>query len=391
MPPDGLNIRWPDTPLALEARLLDYKLYAALAYCRTNKLNHTVIDSPHARFGIVASGKAYLDTRQALADLGLDEQTCKDIGIRLFKCGMVWPLEATAVRSFAEGLEEILVIEEKRQLLEYALKEELFSWIGTGKRVPRVIGKFDEKDGGEWAVPQGNWILPAHYEFSPVIVAKAIAQRIGKLELPAEIRARIQMRLAMIEAKEKALAVAARRYRAHAVFLLGLPAQHFDGSARRLARNGRHRLPLHGPVDGPQYQHVHADGWRRRAMDRAGAVYPRETHFREPRRRHLLPLGVDGRARGGRGRGVDHVQDSVQRRGRDDRRAAARRSAVGADDHAADGGRRRNENRRRYRRAVQVSEGRRLLHEGVHRAPSRPARSHPARTARAHRRIGDGL
>ncbi len=206
MPPGGLNIRWPDGALEMEARLLDYKLYAALAYCRANKLNHTVVDSPHARFGIVSSGKAYLDTRQALADLGLDEQTCHDIGIRLFKCGMVWPLEATAIRAFAEGLEEILVVEEKRQFLEYQLKEELFSWIGTGKRIPRVIGKFDEKDGGEWAVPQGNWILPAHYEFSPAIVAKAIAQRIGKLELPADIRARMQARLAIIDAKEKALA-----------------------------------------------------------------------------------------------------------------------------------------------------------------------------------------
>jgi len=206
MPAGGLNIRWPDSALDMEARLLDYKLYAALAYCRTNKLNHTVIDSPHARFGIVASGKAYLDTRQALADLGLDERTCQDIGIRLFKCGMIWPLEATAIRAFAEGLEEILVVEEKRQFVEYQLKEELFSWIGTGKRIPRVIGKFDEKDGGEWAVPQGNWILPAHYEFSPAIVAKAIVQRIGKLELPAEVRARMQARLAIIEAKERALA-----------------------------------------------------------------------------------------------------------------------------------------------------------------------------------------
>ncbi len=119
---------------------------------------------------------------------------------------MVWPLEATAIRSFAEGLEEILVVEEKRQFIEYQLKEELFSWIGTGKRVPRVIGKFDEKDGGEWAVPQGNWILPAHYEFSPAIVSKAIVARIGKMQLPAEVRARMQARLAIIEAKERALA-----------------------------------------------------------------------------------------------------------------------------------------------------------------------------------------
>ncbi len=165
-----------------------------------------MIDSPQARFGIVASGKAYLDTRQALLDLGLDEASCARIGIRLFKCGMVWPLEAQSIRAFAEGLEEILVVEEKRQLLEYQLKEELFSWIGTGKRVPRIIGKFDEHDGGEWSVPRGDWILPAHYELSPAIIAKAIVARIGKLELPSDVRSRMQARLALIDAKEKALA-----------------------------------------------------------------------------------------------------------------------------------------------------------------------------------------
>jgi len=204
MPPGGLNIRWPDAPLAQEARLLDYKLYAALAYCRFNGLNRTEIDSPAARFGIVASGKAYLDTRQALVDLGLDEATCRRIGIRLFKCAMVWPLEPHTIRDFAEGLTEILVVEEKRQVIEYQLKEELFQWIAAGKRVPRVIGKFDEKDGGEWAVPQGNWILPAADEFSPAIVAKAIAARIGKLELPPDVRASIQARLAVIAASERA-------------------------------------------------------------------------------------------------------------------------------------------------------------------------------------------
>jgi indolepyruvate ferredoxin oxidoreductase len=206
MPPGGLNIRWPDAPLAQEARLLDHKLYAALAYCRANRLNQTVIDSPQARFGIVASGKAYLDMRQALADLGLDEETCARIGIRVFKVGMVWPLEAQAVRAFADGLEEILVVEEKRQLIEYQIKEDLYSWIGTGRRIPRVIGKFDEKDGGEWSVPQGSWVLPAHSEFSPAIVAKAIVARIGKLELPSDVRARIEARLAIIDAKERALA-----------------------------------------------------------------------------------------------------------------------------------------------------------------------------------------
>ena len=223
MPPGGLNIRWPDTPLAQEARLLDHKLYAALAYCRANRLNTTVIDSPQARYGIVASGKAYLDLRQALADLGLDEQTCARIGLRVFKVGMVWPLEAQAVRAFADGLEEILVVEEKRQLIEYQIKETLFSWIGSGRRIPRVIGKFDEKDGGEWSVPQGSWVLPAHSEFSPAIVARAVAARIGKLELPADVRAAIAARVAVIEAKERALAAPAAAAERKPYFCSGCP------------------------------------------------------------------------------------------------------------------------------------------------------------------------
>jgi indolepyruvate ferredoxin oxidoreductase len=206
LPAGGLNIRWPDTPLEQEARLLDFKAYATLAYARANKLNYTVFDSPHARLGIVSGGKAYLDTRQALEDLGLDEQTCAQIGVRLFKVGMVWPLESQGIQQFARGLQEILVVEEKRQLMEYQIKEELYNF-PDGQR-PRVIGKFDEK--GEWAMPHGQWLLPAHYELSPALIAKAIASRLLKgglaIELNAEVRARIQARLAIIDAKEKSLA-----------------------------------------------------------------------------------------------------------------------------------------------------------------------------------------
>ncbi len=207
LPPDGLNIRRPDTPLQQEARLLDYKLYAALAYARANKLNRELWSVPQdrARFGIITSGKAYLDTRQALSDLGLSEAVCQRIGLRLFKVGMVWPLEATGVQQFADGLDEILVVEEKRQVIEYQLKEELFSWIGTGKKIPRVVGKFDDKDGGEWSVPQGNWLLPAHYEFSPAMVAKAVGARLLRLALPEDVRAGIEARLAFIAEREKAL------------------------------------------------------------------------------------------------------------------------------------------------------------------------------------------
>lgn len=203
MPADGLGIRWPDAPLEQEARLLDHKLYAALAYVRANNLNRIVIDSERARFGIMAAGKAYLDVRQALIDLGLDEDTCRQLGIRLLKVGCVWPLDAQHARTFATGLEEILVVEEKRQILEYALKEELYNWREDVR--PKIYGKFDERDnqGGEWALPQGEWLLPAHYELSPALIAKAIAKRLQKFDLPEQIRNRVTARISLVEAKER--------------------------------------------------------------------------------------------------------------------------------------------------------------------------------------------
>ena len=213
MPPGGLHIRWPDAPLEQEARLMDFKWYAALAYVRANKLNHNVIESSHDRFGIIASGKAFNDTRQALVDLGLDDETCRALGIRLHKVNVVWPLEATITRDFAQGLQEILVVEEKRQVIEYQIKEELYNWRADVR--PHVLGKFDEPEGdstgGEWSMPNpsDNWLLRAKADLTPAIVAKAIAKRLRKLGLaPAgsDIAARMDRRIAIIEAREKSLA-----------------------------------------------------------------------------------------------------------------------------------------------------------------------------------------
>jgi len=203
MPDGGLNIRWPDPPLVQEERLLNYKLYAALAYVRANRLNRIVLDAPNARFGIMAAGKAYLDVRQALVDLGLDDAACQRIGIRLYKVGCVWPLEAQGAREFATGLEEILVVEEKRQILEYALKEELYNWRDDVR--PRVFGKFDEREdgGGEWSLPRGRHLLPMPAELSPAIIAKVIAARLMRVGLPDDIRQRMQARVQVIEAKER--------------------------------------------------------------------------------------------------------------------------------------------------------------------------------------------
>ena len=210
MPQGGLHIRWPDPPLEQEARLMDYKWYAALAYVRANRLNYNVIEGPNDRFGIVASGKAYNDTRQALADLGLDDATCRQLGIRLHKVNVVWPLEATITREFANGLQEILVVEEKRQVIEYQLKEELYNWRPDVR--PNVIGKFDDEEGdnsgGEWSRPNPteNWLLRAKADLTPAIIAKAIGKRLKKLNMPADIVARMDERLSVIEAKERQLA-----------------------------------------------------------------------------------------------------------------------------------------------------------------------------------------
>jgi indolepyruvate ferredoxin oxidoreductase len=103
MPPGGLSIRWPDPPLAQELRMLHQKAYAALAYARANRLNRIVLDSPNARLGIITCGKSYLDVRQALDELGIDAVLAAEIGLRLYKVGMSWPLEPEAICRFAEG------------------------------------------------------------------------------------------------------------------------------------------------------------------------------------------------------------------------------------------------------------------------------------------------
>nr|MDP2191107.1 indolepyruvate ferredoxin oxidoreductase family protein [Rhodoferax sp.] len=211
MPPGGLHIRWPDHALEQEARLFHYKWYAALAYIRANRLNYNIIEGKNDRLGLIASGKAYSDTRQALIDLGLDDATCQQVGIRLHKVGVVWPLEAQLTREFATGLQEILVVEEKRQVIEYQLKEELYNWRADVR--PNVLGKFNEGEGdfsgGEWSNPNptANTLLRANADLSPAIIARAIAQRLKKLGVDAHIGARIDAQLAILQAKERSMQV----------------------------------------------------------------------------------------------------------------------------------------------------------------------------------------
>ncbi|MGE5615709.1 MAG: indolepyruvate ferredoxin oxidoreductase family protein, partial [Bacillota bacterium] len=215
IPVGGLNIRWPDSPLEQELRLQHDKIYAALAYARANKLNRIAVDSPHARLGIIASGKSYLDVLQALQDLGIDQQQAAEIGIRLFKVGMPWPLEPNGIREFAQGLDEILVVEEKRQLIEYQMKEQLYNWRDDVR--PRVIGKYDEH--GEWEVSRAEWLLPAAGELTPAMIGRVIAARIAKFHTSKLIEARLKF----LEAKEAALAQPRQKVARIPYFCSGCP------------------------------------------------------------------------------------------------------------------------------------------------------------------------
>ena len=210
LPEGGLNCRLSTDTLGVQARkqealMQDYKIYAAMAYARANHLNRVTIDSEKARLGIVASGKSYMDVLDALAELGITEQVAANIGIRLFKVSMPWPLEPEGIREFSRGLDEILVVEEKRQVVEYQLKEQLYNWREDVR--PRVIGKFDER--GEWDVHnaegRGHWLLKSTADFSVAQIARVIAARIKRLNIETSTGDLIKARLAFLEAKDAVL------------------------------------------------------------------------------------------------------------------------------------------------------------------------------------------
>jgi indolepyruvate ferredoxin oxidoreductase len=192
MPPGGLNIRWPDPPLNQEMRLHQYGVHAAEAFARANRIDKLFIDSPKARLGIVTTGKSHLDVLQALEYLGIDHRMAADIGIRVYKIGMTWPLEPVGIRAFAAGLEDIVIVEEKRSFIESQMKEHMYNWPHAAR--PSIAGKYDE---------EGDWILPSTNELTPARIARVIAKRLSRFfSSPA-----IEERLKWIAAKEAELAL----------------------------------------------------------------------------------------------------------------------------------------------------------------------------------------
>jgi indolepyruvate ferredoxin oxidoreductase len=208
MPPGGLNIRWPDPPLDQEMRLHQYAMHAAIAFGRANRLDKIVIDSPRARLGIVTTGKSYLDVLQALEDLGLTRKDCEEIGIRVYKVGMTWPLEPEGIRAFARGLEDIIVVEEKRSFLESQMKEYMYNW--DQARRPSIVGKYDEDE---------NWILPSTFELTPARIARVIAKRLSRFFTSDAIKDR----LAFLAQKEAELALPRANFPRAAHYCSGCP------------------------------------------------------------------------------------------------------------------------------------------------------------------------
>lgn len=207
MPPGGLNIRSPDDFLDQEKRLHIHKRAAILAYVKANKLNEIVTSGGKSpRIGIITVGKSYLDVRQAFEALGIDEVRANRLGIRLFKIGCPWPIGRDALESFAKGLDLIMVVEEKRSLIEVQVREELYG----SKHQPVVIGKKDEK---------GDWLFPVHGALDPNDIALALGGRLLARVKDKEIAERV----AHIAAFQRQLGEAQEHARRTPYFCSGCP------------------------------------------------------------------------------------------------------------------------------------------------------------------------
>lgn len=176
----GLGIRWPDTPQEQERRLHALKLPAVLAFARANGIDGVRFGGSRGRLGIVTTGKSYLDVRQALDEIGISERRAREIGVSIYKVGLVWPLEPEGIAAFATSVEELLVVEEKRPLIEAQVKDILYNL--PADRRPRVYGKSDADN---------RIILPAHDDLSAPRIARAIATRLLSLVEDADLKERI--------------------------------------------------------------------------------------------------------------------------------------------------------------------------------------------------------
>ena len=285
MPPGGLHIRWPDAA-ARAGSAADELQVVRRARLRAREppqpQRHRGPERPlrhhRPRQGLQRHPPGAARTSASTTT------TCRRLGMRLHKVNVVWPLEATITREFAHGLEEILVVEEKRQVIEYQLKEELYGWRPDVR--PNVLGKFDESEGdaagGEWGQANPSAALAAARPGRP----DAGDHRQGDRQAAGQARRR-RRRLGADDAArgaDRRQGAEPRRQHRHRrqrrrrperapCFCSGCPHNTSHQGARGLARRRRHRLPLHGGLDGPLDRDLQPDGRRGRLLGRPGAVH----------------------------------------------------------------------------------------------------------------------
>ncbi len=238
-PPGGLHIRWPrggmDWAVDQERRLHGPKLAAVQAFARTNGIDRVTIDSPQPRLGVLTTGKAYLDVRQALSKLGISDQRAAQLGIRVYKVGLTWPLEPEHALAFTQGLQDVLVVEEKRGFIENQLVRLLYNV--EASRRPNVVGKTDEG---------GAILLPSTGELTPTMVAHAIVARLKRLGDTSEF----EQRLARLESFERPAAQLASKIQRTPFFCSGCPhntSTRVPEGSRAMAGIGCHSMALFMP------------------------------------------------------------------------------------------------------------------------------------------------
>ena len=242
LPEGGLNIDVEYQPIPYEQRLLEQKLPALLAFARANPVDRVVVAAPRPRIGIVTAGKAYLDLRQALDDLGIDEETAAEIGLSVYKLALTWPIEPEGIIRFAAGLDELIVVEEKRGFIEDQLTRLFYN---REDAPARIVGKRDES---------GKPLIPERGELSAAIVARALAARLRRPGAPGaedeELGRRLVQRLARVDQIAEQAGKAAAILSRSPYFCSGCPhntSTRVPDGSRAMAGIGCHGMAMFHP------------------------------------------------------------------------------------------------------------------------------------------------
>jgi indolepyruvate ferredoxin oxidoreductase len=264
-PATGLHYRWPDLPGPQIEERMEAKKHAVFAFAEANPIDRAIYGVKDARFGFVTTGKAHLDLMEALRLLGLDEARCRALGIDIYKVGMVWPLARRAALDFVRGKREVVVIEEKRGIIESQFKEYFYDW--PGDKPQRMVGKHDET---------GRRLIPWTGELSPKQLVPLIAKRLDGVFRGENFTARAS------EITSQALITLSDPGATRTpYFCSGCPHNTSTKVPEGSEGAGRHRLPFHGELDGPRDLLADPDGRRRRQLGRLLALYRQGSHLPE--------------------------------------------------------------------------------------------------------------